>query len=96
MIDIYQFFKDDPRYYYVSIEFMRGGELFDRIVKKVSRAALILRAPSVDGVFTMRSGFLGVCGPWWLEAWTCDVCPSVLSSMQYKGYTVVLQADGVI
>lgn len=37
VIDIYQFFKDDPTRYYVSIEYMRGGELFDRIVKKVSR-----------------------------------------------------------
>lgn len=36
VIDIYQFFKDDPKIYYVSIEYMRGGELFDRIVKKVS------------------------------------------------------------
>lgn len=36
VIDIYQFFKDDPSHYYVSIEFMRGGELFDRIVQKVS------------------------------------------------------------
>lgn len=35
VIDIYQFFKDDPNMYYVSIEYMRGGELFDRIVKKV-------------------------------------------------------------
>eukprot|EP00752_Nemacystus_decipiens_P005344 g4846.t1 len=34
VIDIYQFFKDDPDRYYVSIEYMRGGELFDRIVKK--------------------------------------------------------------
>ena len=35
VIDIYQFFKDDSDRYYVSIEYMRGGELFDRIVKKV-------------------------------------------------------------
>eukprot|EP00903_Cladosiphon_okamuranus_P010945 g10337.t1 len=34
VIDIYQFFKDDPNMYYVSIEYMRGGELFDRIVQK--------------------------------------------------------------
>lgn len=35
VIDIYQFFKDDATHYYVAIEFMRGGELFDRIVQKV-------------------------------------------------------------
>lgn len=35
VIDIYQFFKDDPDHYYVCIEFMKGGELFDRIVTKV-------------------------------------------------------------
>lgn len=34
VIDIYQFFQDDPDHYYVAIEFMRGGELFDRIVQK--------------------------------------------------------------
>ncbi len=37
VIDIYQFFKDDPKNYYVSIEYMKGGELFDRIVKRVGR-----------------------------------------------------------
>ena len=36
VIDIYQFFQDDPKTYYVSIEYMRGGELFDRIVQKVT------------------------------------------------------------
>lgn len=35
VIDIYQFFKDDPQTYYVTIEYMKGGELFDRIVQKV-------------------------------------------------------------
>lgn len=34
VIEIYQFYKDDPNNYYVVIEFMRGGELFDRIVRK--------------------------------------------------------------
>lgn len=35
VIEIYQFFEDDPSHYYVVIEYMRGGELFDRIVRKV-------------------------------------------------------------
>ncbi|CAM9413077.1 unnamed protein product [Chrysoparadoxa australica] len=34
IIDIYQFYRDDPKYYFVVIEFMKGGELFNRIVKK--------------------------------------------------------------
>ncbi|CAN0491023.1 unnamed protein product, partial [Hapterophycus canaliculatus] len=34
IIEIYQFFKNDPKQYFVCIEYMRGGELFDRIVKK--------------------------------------------------------------
>ncbi|CAN0474910.1 unnamed protein product, partial [Hapterophycus canaliculatus] len=34
VMGIYQFFKDDPDRYFVSMEYMRGGELFDRIVKK--------------------------------------------------------------
>ena len=35
VIEIYQFYQDDPNNYFVVIEFMRGGELFDRIVRKV-------------------------------------------------------------
>lgn len=35
VVGVYQFFKDDPEYYYMVLEFMAGGELFDRIVKKV-------------------------------------------------------------
>lgn len=35
VIEIYQFFNDDPSNYYVVIEFMEGDELFERIVKKV-------------------------------------------------------------
>lgn len=35
VVCIYQFFKDDPDYYYMVLEYMAGGELFDRIVQKV-------------------------------------------------------------
>lgn len=35
VVCIYQFFKDDPDYYYMVLEHMAGGELFDRIVQKV-------------------------------------------------------------
>lgn len=35
VVGIYQFFKDDPDYYYMVLEYMSGGELFDRIVQKV-------------------------------------------------------------
>ncbi|KAG5179824.1 kinase-like domain-containing protein [Tribonema minus] len=34
IIDIYQFYRQERDNYYVIIEYMRGGELFDRIVKK--------------------------------------------------------------
>ncbi|CAM9817699.1 unnamed protein product, partial [Ectocarpus sp. 13 AM-2016] len=34
VVTIYQFFKDDPDYYYMVMENMAGGELFDRIVQK--------------------------------------------------------------
>lgn len=36
VLAVYQFFKDDPKYYFLSHERANGGELFDRIVKKVS------------------------------------------------------------
>lgn len=35
VVGIYKFFRDDPEYYYMVLEFMAGGELFDRIVQKV-------------------------------------------------------------
>lgn len=35
IVQIYQFYPKDPAYYYVVLEYMVGGELFDRIVKKV-------------------------------------------------------------
>lgn len=37
VVCIYQFFKDEPDYYYMVMEYMAGGELFDRIVQKVCR-----------------------------------------------------------
>lgn len=35
VVNIYQFYPKDPAYYYVVLEYLLGGELFDRIVKKV-------------------------------------------------------------
>lgn len=35
VVKIYQFYPKDPGYYYMVLEFMLGGELFDQIVKKV-------------------------------------------------------------
>lgn len=35
VVYVHQFFKDDLKYYYVVMEHMAGGELFDRIVQKV-------------------------------------------------------------
>ena len=49
VIDIYQFFEDDPQRYYVSIEYMRGGEFLDRMAKKVR--------PKRGGLFSAH-----VCG----------------------------------
>lgn len=40
VVNIYEFYQDDPAYYYMVLELMEGGELFDRIVKKVSRATI--------------------------------------------------------
>eukprot|EP00903_Cladosiphon_okamuranus_P012203 g11446.t1 len=34
LVSIYDFFQDDPKYYYMVLELMSGGELFDRIVQK--------------------------------------------------------------
>lgn len=34
VVSIYQFYQDDPDYYYMVLEYMAGGELFDRIVQK--------------------------------------------------------------
>lgn len=35
-MNIYQFYPNDPRYYFLVLEYMEGGELFDRIAQKVS------------------------------------------------------------
>ena len=35
VLKIYQFFQDDPSTYYIVMELMEGGELFERIVEKV-------------------------------------------------------------
>lgn len=39
VVNIYQFYPKDPAYYYVVLEYLLGGELFDRIVKKVRQRA---------------------------------------------------------
>lgn len=41
VVSVYQFFKDDPDYYYTVLEHMAGGELFDRIVQKVRHATTL-------------------------------------------------------
>ena len=35
VIEIYSFYENDPQYFYMVLELMSGGELFDRIVEKV-------------------------------------------------------------
>ena len=35
MIKMHNFFENDPKYYYIVLELMRGGELFVQIQKKV-------------------------------------------------------------
>lgn len=37
MIKVYQFFQEEPKYYYTVMEYVAGGELFDRIVQKVGK-----------------------------------------------------------
>lgn len=40
VVGIYGFYKNDPEYYYMVMDFMAGGVLFDRIAQKV-RLAII-------------------------------------------------------
>ena len=35
VIKVQDFYDNDPKYYYIVLELMRGGELFDQIQKKV-------------------------------------------------------------
>lgn len=35
LVSIYDFYQDDPKHFYMVLELMSGGELFDRIVQKV-------------------------------------------------------------
>lgn len=35
VIKIYSFFHNDPQYFYMALEMMGGGELFDMVVEKV-------------------------------------------------------------
>lgn len=44
IVEIYRFYRRDPAYYYVVLEFLPGVELFDYIGKKVggeTRASLV-------------------------------------------------------
>lgn len=36
LVSIYDFYQDDPKHFYMVLELMSGGELFDRIVQKVT------------------------------------------------------------
>ena len=36
VVHIERFYDNDPKYFYMVLELMAGGELFDRIVQKVS------------------------------------------------------------
>lgn len=36
LVSIYDFYQDDPKHFYMVLELMNGGELFDRIVQKVT------------------------------------------------------------
>ena len=35
VVEMYDFYADDPKHLYIVLELMRGGELFDEIQKKV-------------------------------------------------------------
>ncbi len=39
IVSIYDFYQDDPKQFYMVLELMTGGELFDRIVQKVGMDA---------------------------------------------------------
>lgn len=49
VVSIYDFYQEDPEYFYMVLEFMQGGELFGRIVKKV-RPCWWLWASSVSSL----------------------------------------------
>lgn len=48
VMGIHNFYEDNPKYYYMVLDFMVGGTLFDRIVKKVG---VILFFNDVTGIF---------------------------------------------
>lgn len=52
VVSIHQFFQDDPEYYYMVMEYMSGGELFDRIVQKVREGE---KGDTVDAVCSSRN-----------------------------------------
>lgn len=46
LVSIYDFYQDDPKHFYMVLELMLGGELFDRIVQKVrGRFRLTVQTP---------------------------------------------------
>ena len=54
VIRLYEFFEDDPKTYFLSMEFMRGGAVFDDIVRKVGLGSDFF----VDGSVTVvRRGY---------------------------------------
>lgn len=68
ILDVYLFYRNDPKYYYAVFEYIGGGEVLDHVVHKVgeryaaipcSSALLIcvvyIRKPSSRGVFGVQS-----------------------------------------
>lgn len=35
VVSIYEFYEEDPAYYYVVLEFMAGGDILDHVASKV-------------------------------------------------------------
>lgn len=45
VVSIYGFYKDDPKHYDMALEVMEGGELLDKIVKKVCDVFFVVTHP---------------------------------------------------
>lgn len=43
IVDVYQFYPRDPQYSYIVLEYMGGGQLFERMTKKVQYSTMIRR-----------------------------------------------------
>ncbi|CAM9927823.1 unnamed protein product [Pylaiella littoralis] len=80
LVSIYDFYQDDPKHFYMVLELMLGGELFDRIVQKVSVRQHRVQTYPVPPQF-------------YNEAEARDVCLTLLEAMKYTHGQGVVHRD---